>query len=134
MPAAVPKESLKEFARRLYKFMTEKGMSQSDLARAVWGETEDPRGFMVAKNRDRVSQYLNARSLPDPENTLKLANALGVTPEDLIPARPGYLEQEEPEISVVALAGKSDEVRLIINKVVPFQLAAEILQKLSAVV
>lgn len=50
--SALTDTAMKEFSRRLYKFMTEQGMSQSDLARKVWGETDDPRGFKVAKNRD----------------------------------------------------------------------------------
>lgn len=133
MAAPVPKEVVKEFARRLYRLMTEQNLSQSDLARKIWGETTDPRGFKVAKNRDRISQYLNARSLPDTENTRLIANALDVTPQDLIPQRTSPVVEEHPEVSMVAVAGAPGQVRLMVDKVMPFADAAHIISRMSGV-
>ncbi|MCB8829045.1 hypothetical protein LJD47_28955, partial [Escherichia coli] len=41
------------FARRLQQLMVERGLSQSDLARTIWGETTNADGRTVARNRDR---------------------------------------------------------------------------------
>lgn len=131
MPAQVPREVVEDFARRLYRAMTDAGLSQSDLARKIWGTTTDPRGFDVAKNRDRISQWLKARSLPDRDNVKKLAAALDVKADDLLPVRPGGIDDVSPEVSMVALAGHPDMVRLVINKVMPFATAAHIIQTLS---
>lgn len=131
MPAQVPREVVETFARRLHDALLEKGMSQSDLARAVWGTTEDPRGFEVAKNRDRVSQYLKGRSLPDRENAQKIASVLGIEVDDLVPPRGSSIDDEKPEVSMKALAGHSDKVRLTVNKTISFGLAAQIIALLA---
>lgn len=44
-----PTPEYEDFARRLVDAMARKGMSQSDLARAVWGSTTDTRGRDVAR-------------------------------------------------------------------------------------
>ena len=77
---------LEAFASRLQHFRTEKGWSQSDLAREVWGEITTKAGRTVAANRDRISTYELAKSWPDPHNLIKIAAALGVPPEELAPS------------------------------------------------
>ena len=62
-----------EFGRRIYSLMLKKGMRQSDLARAA----DLP--------RDSISVYIRGRSLPTPLSLQKLAGALGVKAEDLLP-------------------------------------------------
>ena len=54
-------------------------LSQSDLARKMWGSTTNKRGHSVARNRDRISQYCAGVSYPGPEIMQKLADALGVS-------------------------------------------------------
>ena len=61
------------FARRVYKMMLNKGMTQSDLARAAGLE------------RNRISSYVRGVALPTGLSLTKLASALGVKPTELIP-------------------------------------------------
>lgn len=131
MPAPVPREVTLEFARRLHDRLTELEMSQSDLAKKIWGTVPDKRGFEVARNRDRISQYVKGRSLPDRENAKKLAKALNCEVEDLVPERPGAADAAHPEVSMVAVAGRNDRVRLIVNKAMSLTLAAAIIDMLA---
>lgn len=120
------------FARRLHKLMLDKSMSQSDLARKVWGGTTDKRGYDVARNRDRISVYLRGQSYPDPVNMQKIADALGVPVEELAPdAVASAVERENPEVAMTAIAGHHDKVFLRVNKLVPMTLAAKIISLLS---
>jgi transcriptional regulator with XRE-family HTH domain len=61
-----------------------KGWSQSDLARAIWGQIPSSRGYPVARNRDRISVYEKGLNSPSPRNLKRLADALGVAPADLL--------------------------------------------------
>ena len=137
MPAAggrtqYEKLELERFARKLHEAMIKKGMSQSDLAAAIWGRTTDARGYEVARNRDRISVYLQGRSLPDPQNLQKIADVLGTTVEELAPdITAAAVEKENPEVAMTAIAGHSDKVFLRVNKLVPMLVAAEIISMLS---
>mgnify|MGYP002641039416 FL=1 len=73
------------FSERLRQVRENKGLSQSELAREVWGETVDRRGYTVAKNRDRVSAYEGNRAKPTPKNLTALANVLGIDEANLAP-------------------------------------------------
>ena len=97
---------LEQFASRLQHLRTEKGWSQSDLAREVWGELETRAGRKVAKNRDRISTYEMGKSWPDPHNLMKIANALGVSPEELAPdITAATVDRQNPEIALVSSRG-----------------------------
>lgn len=125
-----------DFARRLHKAMADKGMSYSDLARKVWGEIEQTdkmgRTTMAARNRDRISVYVNGKGFPDPKNLALIAKALGMTPEELAPDIAGAaVERETPEMSMVAVAGAHDKVLLRINKLVSLTVAVEVINILA---
>lgn len=125
------------FARRLNKLMLERGMSQSDLARKVWGEIEvtDKHGRTAnaAKNRDRISVYLKGAGFPDPKNLAKIAKALGTTSEELAPEIAGAaIEREAPELSMVAIAGQHDKVLLRVNKLLPLEIAVQVINLISS--
>ncbi|MDR3472218.1 MAG: helix-turn-helix transcriptional regulator [Devosia sp.] len=121
------KLSIAEFARKLQELRGSKGWNQSDLARAVWGETTDTRGRTVARNRDRISQYERGESVPEPENLARLAEALGVEVSELAPAiTAATIDREDPEISMVAVAGHRDKVHLQLNILLPLSIALEI--------
>jgi transcriptional regulator with XRE-family HTH domain len=62
-----------EFARRVYSLMLEKGWTQSELARRS------------DLNRDAISNYTRGVTLPSPLSLQKLADGLGVKPEELLP-------------------------------------------------
>lgn len=126
------KIELERFARKLHEKMIEKGMSQSDLAAAVWGRTTDARGYDVAKGRDRISVYLKGESFPDPHNLQRIAEALGMTTAELAPdITAATVEKENPEIAMTMIAGHSDKVYLRVNKLVPLALAAKVITMLS---
>lgn len=92
-PAPLSKEVLEhtnrtstkeEFAKRLYQAMEAKGWTQSQLAR------------YAGLNRDAVSTYARARSMPSPESLNKLAKVLDVKAEDLLPNYFESAAQEQP--------------------------------------
>jgi transcriptional regulator with XRE-family HTH domain len=87
----------KEFARRLQAALNAKKWSQSDLARATFGSHVDKAtGYTVATGRDRISAYLQAKSLPEPKTAQKLADALGVKVDELMPPPPIVAQSQQP--------------------------------------
>jgi len=123
---------LERFASRLQHFRTEKGWSQSDLAREVWGEIETKAGRKVARNRDRISVYEMGKAWPDPHNLVKIAAALGVSPEELAPdITAATVDRQNPEFAMTAIAGHSDKVHLKVNKLVPWNIATMVSQLLD---
>lgn len=128
----VERLELQQFARRLHELMSQRGMSQSDLAREVWGTTTDTRGYTVAKNRDRIGAYLRGESLPEPQNLSRLAEALGAKTEELAPEIvASTVDRENPEIAMTMVAGHHDKVHLQINKLVSLALATKIIGLLA---
>lgn len=124
---ALVKIGLVEFARKLHALRTARGWNQSDLAREVWGEVEDPNGRMVARNRDRISRYEKALSFPEPDNLTALARVLNVTPEELAPgATAAAVEREVPAVSMVSAHGHPDKTHLQINVLIPLDVAIRI--------
>lgn len=75
----------RSFASNLYQLRNAANMSQSDLAKKIWGTTEDTRGYQVARNRDLISNYEAGKSAPNRTNLERLAEVLGVSPEELAP-------------------------------------------------
>jgi hypothetical protein len=126
------KLELERFARRLHEAIVSRNMSPSDLAAEVWGRTTDSRGYNVAKGRDRISVYLQGKSVPDPKNLARIAEVLGMKVEELAPdITASTVEKENPEIAMTAIAGHADKVFLRVNKLVPLELAAKIISMLS---
>lgn len=112
------------FARRLHDAMNARGWCQSDLARAVWGDTNNGRG---AKGRDRISSYINGRSFPEPSTLRKLADTLGMKTEDLAPeATISAVERENPSFAITAVDGHPDKVVLRVNMLVSMETALEV--------
>lgn len=112
--------------------MVQRGLSQSDLAREVWGTTTDTRGYTVAKNRDRIGAYLRGESLPEPQNLARLAEALGTKTEELAPdIVAATVDREAPELALTMVAGHPDKAHLQINKLVPIGLAVKIMGLLT---
>lgn len=120
-----------EFSRKLFDLMQKKDLSQSDLARLVWGTKVDARGYEVAKGRDRISAYLAGKSLPEKANLKKLAEVLDVAPEDLVEFEGPSSEKAKPGVQITAIAGVKDKVYLTVNQVVTLQTASEIMSILA---
>jgi transcriptional regulator with XRE-family HTH domain len=84
--ARLPIERVRDvnFAKRLRKLMSEREMTQSDLAAKIWGRHRYG-GKYVAKGRDRISVWVAGKNFPDRENLLKLAKHLKVEVSELAP-------------------------------------------------
>jgi transcriptional regulator with XRE-family HTH domain len=74
------------FGERLQRIMTEKGLTQSDLARKLWGTMTDERGYTVAKNRQNLGKYLAGENEPRLSTMRKMAEVLGVPISALDPS------------------------------------------------
>jgi len=104
------------FKARLYQARRDKGWSQSELARRVWGEMEDKRGYMVAKNRDRISAYESGRSVPERSNLDAIAEALGMSVSELAPdlvmSNPHTLGSDPTGVSIKMVPGGMAHLRI----------------------
>lgn len=104
-----------EFGRRLNALMLDRDWNQSDLARAAH------------VGRDSVSKYVNGLAFPTPLAVKKLAAALGVTREELLPnTLMKALDDEHPAVELRQAAGHPDKAWLRVNRAVPFDIAAKI--------
>jgi transcriptional regulator with XRE-family HTH domain len=85
--ARLPTERVRniKFAKRLRQLMSEREMSQSDVARAIWGQYRSSEGKRVAKGRDRLSVWCSGRDTPNAQNLEKLAKALKMEVSKLAP-------------------------------------------------
>lgn len=120
------------FARRLHHLMLEKGLSQSDVARSMWGTIQDGRGYDVAKGRDRISEYVRGQSIPEPRNLKKLAEVLDVTVEQLAPdLAAASVDRADPELSLTVVTGQADKVHLKVNRLLPLSIASQIVALIS---
>ena len=123
------------FRHRLYQLRRDKGWSQSELARRIWGEVEDARGYKVARNRDRISAYESGRAVPERANLDAVAAALGVTVEDLAPdvvlANPRAGSEASATMSLKILPGAAT-AHLKIDAIVPTSVALKVLELLQA--
>ena len=85
--ARLPTERMRDvkFAQRLRQLMSERELTQSDLAAKIWGRHKSSEGKDVAKGRDRISVWVSGKNFPDRENLQKLAKHLKVKVSDLAP-------------------------------------------------
>ena len=110
-----------EFGKRLFALMMEKGMNQSDLARAA------------KLGRDSISTYVRGRSAPSPQNLDKLCAALSVAPDELYPNYAANAAAiEEPVLQLKQVNDGTDMMWLHINMKVDAQKAIEVMQILKS--
>lgn len=113
---ATPAHSRKrrtEFGHRLHEKLLSLGWTQSDLARRA------------DIKRNAVYTYINGISQPTEESLLKIATALRMKPEDLMPDRTPKGELLAPFELRGATPG---HLRLIVDKVLPEDVAFQIFQ------
>lgn len=123
---------LQAFAKRLTELMARRGLSQSDLARAIWGNRIDNRGRDVAVNRDRISHYVRGSQMPEAKTLKLLAQALGVEPADLHPPLDRAVgPKNPPSMAMTAVGGRPDVALLTVNRLVPLGVAVEVLRMLA---
>ena len=112
IPAHIMKE---EFAKRVYRFMTNKGWTQSELAR----KSDLP--------RDSISSYVRGASMPTPKSLAKLAAGLGVDETELVPNHvESAIERDSPMIEVRISPNARNTALLRINAIIPADVALKI--------
>lgn len=120
-----------EFARRLNRLMNKKGWNQSVLAREA--AKLSPPG--ISMTRDKVSNYIRGKNIPNPAHLTVLCAALGCEPEDLVPSRgvPEAGENIRPsELPVLEVTMATENTAwLRINQVVPWSVAMQVMQLLK---
>lgn len=109
-----------EFGRRVYRLMLAKGWNQSELAR------------QADLQRDSVSVYVRGKSLPTSQNLQKLAAALDVEPDELLP---NYVEsavdEDNPSLEMRVSPARPTEAWLRVNRLVLVSTAAEVIRILN---
>lgn len=132
---AAPRPEYYDFAQIILKAMLRKKLSQSDLARAIWGDTKDARGYKVARNRDRITHYLKGRAYPEPGNLKKLAKALDLEIEALQVEKPvkgvAKIQGGSADVQLHILATEPTQCLLIVQKLLPTQLGLKIVQLIN---
>lgn len=124
------------FHERLRQARMANEWSQSDLARRIWGEAEDSRGYIVAKNRDRVSAYEGRRATPTEANLIAMADLFGITPAQLAPDVVSDRNAEgsdggSPTVQMRTVEGNPELVVLTINTITSIATAAEVVARLA---
>ncbi len=111
----------KEFSNRLYKLMVGKGWRQSDLSR------------QASLPRDSISVYMRGRSFPTVNSLRKLATALGVEPEQLLPDNfvRGEGDDPLPALEMKVSPDNPGRAFLRVNQLVPLQTAVKIVELLQ---
>ena len=102
-----------EFSRHLRQLLSDRNMTQSDLARAA------------NLGRDSISTYCSGKTLPEPKNLLKIAHALNVTVAELAPNV--VTAARLPKLEIRQVEG-DDRVYLQINRMVTLEQAARIFE------
>ena len=124
-------ETTTKFQHNLKQLRTSKGMSQSDLARLIWGVMTDKRGYEVARNRDRISAYERGRASPEEENLAKIAEALGVTASELAPELSGQRGRNAPATVTMRVLEGGVNVHLEVNTITTLAIASRVIAALS---
>jgi hypothetical protein len=124
------KPEYQEFAKLLRNAMLDRKMNASDLARAIWGTTMDPRGYGVARNRDRVGAYLAGTGYPSRETLPKLCEAVGLDP-NLVPLPTRSSAPREfagtPDVTITLLTEHPGMCSMYIRKVIPVEIGMKIM-------
>lgn len=123
-----PKAAVKkEFGRRVYEAMTQKGWNQSELARRA----SDRGGINVS--RDDISRYVRGVSVPDSDAKLKaLAEVLSLAPDKLLPNyTPSVDNGEEMLFEMKAHPSQPGMAWIRFNRLVTFATATKIAELLQ---
>lgn len=111
--APLDKAEKDAFAKKVYKLMLAKGMNQSELARAAGLE------------RNRISSYVRGVAFPTGLSLTKLAQALGVKPNDLLPD--ARLTDAPPPVRVV-FSNDNTRVRITVDTWLPMAVGTDIIK------
>ncbi len=117
-PVALTKE---QFGRRLYKLMLSRGMRQADLARAS------------GMGRDAISTYVTGRSFPSPDSLNRIAKALNVEAEALLPNQAiGAIERDAPHFELKVSGGDPMKAHLKVDQIVSLDTALKVAELIKS--
>jgi len=113
-----------DFAQRLYKEITNKGWTQAQLAR------------YSGLNRDAISTYIRARSLPTALSLSKIAKTLGCSPKDLLPSHYEVVvenpkKERSARLEITEIEGEEGYMHLRCNLKLEKDLAIKVFMLLS---
>lgn len=124
--------AIASFADNLKRARIDRGMSQSELAREIWGTVVDGRGYTVARNRDRISVWEQGKAVPEPASLQKLSDVLGVPVEELAPELTmETIDRAPPQIHFHMVPGGAGIVHLQVNTLCALETAVAIAGLLS---
>lgn len=113
--AAPTKTSNAEFGRRIQSLMLERNWNQAELSRAA------------GLGRDSVSTYIRGKVFPDPKNLKLIADAFGMTPQQLMPSdMTSVMDAEVPALEIRQSAADPSKVHIRINRTVTVEQAGKI--------
>lgn len=109
-----------EFGKRVYRLMLSKGWNQSELAR------------QAGIPRDSVSTYVRGISLPTPGNLIKVAQALGVDGDTLLPNYvEGAIDRDSPSLELRVSPNQPNEAWLRVDRRVTMATATKVIDLLN---
>lgn len=112
----------KEFATRLQRALQQRKWRQVDLACAA------------GIGRDSVNSYIRGRMLPGQDKLEKIAKALRMEPQELMPSRSKMLaERESPPLEIRQSSEGPGKVRIKVNQEMTLDQASRILDVLRGV-
>lgn len=110
-----------DFGRKIQTLLLQKRWKQADLARAA------------GLPRDSISSYIRGNVMPTRLSLEKVATALGVSPDYLMPElTPSVVDLENPAFDLKVSASRPGKAWLRINRQVSFATAARISEMLAA--
>lgn len=108
------------FSKRLQSLLLERNWNQAELARAA------------GLGRDSISTYIRGSVFPDTKNLKKLADAFGLTPQQVMPTEMSQLIQAEvPALEIRQSSSDPTKVFIRINRTVTVEQAAQIFSILN---
>lgn len=112
----VREDAKRLLAKKIHRAIVEKGWTPAELARRA------------GLTRDNISTYMRMASLPTPESLAKLAKALDMTTEDLLPNRADatFSDPDNPTLEITQTPAAPGKARLRVDQVVDFAVAAKI--------
>lgn len=114
----------KRFGQKIKALRRARGLSQSDLARELFGLADN--GSQIARGRATISRWESGTSIADEKNLILAAEFFGVPYEDL--AGTPDAVSDGPYRMEARPGGKS---RLVVDMVVPSAIAAAVIGMLA---
>lgn len=120
LPLASHRLSREEFGKRLDNLRLRRGWSQSDLGRHS------------GLTRGSISEYIKGRAFPSTLNLKRLADALSVKPEDLLPnVILTAAEDEQPAMQMKVLSSNPGMALVNIHRMLPTELASKLMSQIA---